>query len=235
MNWLELLRSIRAAQCRAFADHDRVGGNITAQVGDDGAMDVRIVGPIDWWFGVDVLAFADELLDASPTAVNLYVDSPGGDLFDAMALRAAFDSLDGVIIRAQAGAIVGSAAVPVFLAAAERSAQGYTRFMVHNPRVVFVAAGTMADIDSAVLDFRGTMDAATGLYWDAIASHVDQSIVDDWRASNSDVWLTSTEAHERGILTGAAESDPTPAPEAAMDPRVARAIRGRVQATLLGR
>lgn len=231
MNWLDVLRTLRAARCRAFSEHDRVGGSITAQASGDGAMDVRIVGPIDWWFGVDVLGFAEQLLEAQPSAVNLYIDSPGGDLFDAMALRAALDSID-VPIRATAGAAVASAAVPVFLAAEERTAQGYTRFMVHNPRAAFIVAGTMADIDSAVTDFRGTMDAATGLYWDAIASHVDQSTVDGWRASNSDVWLVATEAQEQGILTAEALEDNPPEPTATLDPRVASAIRGRIQATL---
>ena len=236
MDWLETLRQIRARRVDAFHGSDRVGSTLTAQTTDSG-YSLRVIGPIDWWFGVDALETAEELMRERPPAVNLYIDSPGGDLFDAMALRAALDTLaqDGTVITARAGGIVASAAVPVFLTGSVRGAQDYTRFMVHNPRAVFIAAGTEADIRSAVEEFAVTLNAATGLYWDTIVSHVDSSIVVGWRESNRDVWLTVADAREHGLLTAAADDTADPEPDAGLDPIRARMMRDRIMATMRGR
>lgn len=234
MNWLEVLRQLRAARVAAFADSDRVGGSITAQVEDSGYA-IRVIGPIDWWFGVDVIAVAEELMEQQPKVVNLYIDSPGGDLFDAMALRAALDTLaeSGTVITARAGGIVGSAAVQVFLTGATRTAQSYTRFMVHSPRAVFSAGGTLDALRASFENFAGTVTAATGLYWDAISSHVEASIVAGWRASNQDVWLTADESRTVGLLSAELE-EPVPGPDATarVDAVRAQLIHARIRATL---
>ena len=236
MDWLELLRQLRVTRVEAFADSDRVGGSITAQA-DDSGYAIRVIGPIDWWFGVDVVAVAEELMVQQPPVVNLYIDSPGGDLFDAMALRAALDTLadSGTVITARAGGIVGSAAVPVFLTGATRTAQSYTRFMVHNPRAVFIARGTLESLRASFEDFTGTLTAATGLYWDALASHVNAATVAEWRQSNQDIWLTVEDSRAAGLLS-AEESEVVPAPgpdvTAELDYIRAQMIHARIRATL---
>ena len=236
MDWLDVLRQMQAARVEAFADSDRVGGSsITAQAEDSGYA-IRVIGPIDWWFGVDVVAVAEELMEQQPKVVTLYLDSPGGDLFDAMALRAALDTLaeSGTVITARAGGIVGSAAVPVFLTGATRTAQSYTRFMVHNPRAVFIAGGTLDALRASFENFAGTLTAATGLYWDAISSHVEASTVAEWRASNQDVWLTAEESRTVGLLSEESEEEPIPGPEATarLDAVRAQLIHARIRATL---
>lgn len=236
MDWLETLRRIRAYRTTAFADSDQGGAWITAQTTDIG-YSLRIIGPLNWRSGVDALGAAEELMQERPSVVNLYIDSPGGDLFEAMALRSALDTLaqDGTTITARAGGIVASAAVPVFLTGSARGAQDYTRFMAHNPRAAFIVAGTESDIRSAVEDFAGTLRAATNLYWDAISSHVEESTVEGWRASNQDVWLTAAEALEHGLLTAAVDDTADSEPEAGLDPIRARMVRDRIMATMRGR
>lgn len=236
MDWLAVLRTLRAARTEVFAGMDRIGGSITAQTTDAG-YSIRVIGPVDWLFGVDVVAVAEELIEQRPKVVDLYIDSPGGDLFDAMALRAALDSLtaSGSIITAQGGGIVASAAIPVILTGATRTAQPYSRFMVHNPRAVFISAGTERALRESFENFAGTLTAATGLYWDAISSHVEDSTVAGWRAANQDVWLTSAEARDVGILSGEPSGEPAPEPDARLDPIRARFIRERIMATMRGR
>lgn len=200
MDFLAALRALRAAHAQARSTPENTpAGRITCEANGE-AMDVRVIGNISWLSGIDVLPAAEALIEARPAAVNLYIDSPGGDLFDAMALRAALDA-SGAAVTAQAGAIVASAAVPVYLAGAVRSAQPYTRFMVHQPRVTFFAHGTAADLVNALAEFTPTLEAALGLYRDAIASHVTADVVDGWLAENRDVWLDAPEARERGIVT----------------------------------
>ena len=210
MDFLSAARTLRAyAPPHIAARAQTQPGRVTAESSDDG-MDIRIIGSIDWWAGNDVLPLAEKLHDERPSAVSLYIDSPGGDLFDALALRAALEA-SGAEITAQAGAVVASAAVPVFLAGKTRTAMAYSRFMVHQPRAGFMAFGTAQDITTALAKFVPTLEAALGLFRDTIATHVDRGTVDGWLAQNEDVWMDATEASERGILTEApAEEDESP-------------------------
>lgn len=202
MDWIAALRRLRAAAVQArTGPEDAPPGRITAQA-DGEAMDVRVIGLISWWAGLDVVPVAERIMEERPARVRLYVDSPGGDLFDAMALRAALDA-SGATVTATAGAMVASAALPVYLTGTVRSAQSYTRTMIHQPRVTFIAHGTATDVTESLEAFLPTFDAALGLYRDAIATHVEAATVDGWLARNADVWLDAAEAAEAGILTAA--------------------------------
>ena len=211
MDWISALQALREhlASARTVPE-GATPGRITAESAD-GRMDIRVIGPISWWAGNDMLPVAERLLEERPSAVTLYVDSPGGDLFDACALRAALDA-SGATVTAQAGAVVASAAVPVYLAAATRTAQSYTRFMIHQPRAGFMAFGTIADIVGALEKFTPTLEAAIGLYRDTIATHVGAEQADAWLAANTDQWMTAAEAAEAGLVTEApadgADDDP---------------------------
>ena len=110
MDWLTIVRARRAQNPRGYSEG--MGGEGLAETTQSGAVrNLRIIGPIDWLFGVDAIALsADLLAEPRPEQVNVYLDSPGGDLFDALTLRAALDTLTtaGVRINTQAGAVVGS-------------------------------------------------------------------------------------------------------------------------------
>jgi len=207
MDFLAELRRIRAHLASARATPENTPpGRITAEAAPDGAMQVRVIGTISWWAGNDVIPTAERLMDERPAKVRLYVDSPGGDLFDAMALRSALDSC-GAAITATGGALVGSAAVPVFLAGAVRTAQPYSRFMIHQPRAGFMAFGTAAEISAALAKFVPTLEAAIGLYRDSLVTRVGAERADEWMSAQTDTWLTAAEAAEAGILTEAPVDD----------------------------
>lgn len=231
MDWLALVRDLRAARCAAYAGQDRVGGSITAQTTDD-EYRLRIIGPINWWFGVDVLEVATELMVAQPDRVSLYIDSPGGDLFDAMALRAALDTVSahGSTIVSTTGALVASAAVPIYLSGLSRLAQDFTRFMVHSPRGVLISACTVTTLDKTVQDFRSTLEAATDMYWSSLSNHVAPETVETWRRSDGDTWLTVEQARTHGLVT--VEEPAEPAEDEQLDARYMSAIRDCVRATL---
>ena len=231
MDWLEVLRKVRVARADAMSGAPPIQGTVTAETTDD-VYSIRIIGYIDWLWGVDVLPIAEYLLEQRPSAVSLYLDSGGGDLFDAMALRAALDSVieSGTRVTAQAGSIVASAAVPVYLTGTTRSAQTYSRFMVHNPRALMLLGGTLADMESTMDDIRGMMSAATGLYWESIATHVG-AIANEWRDANQDVWLTAAEATERGVMTG---DEPDPDVTAVANAERERLVSANAGAVLSG-
>ena len=233
MDWLTLARQRRSGHSACYAE---IAGSTTAELSVVGTeRHLRIIGPIDWFFGIDAIALSMALLaEPRPAGVSLYIDSPGGDLFDALALRSALDVLagQGTRVTTQAGALVASAAVPIYLAGHERSGFEYSRFMLHSPRAAFYAAGTSDTMTTEFADFLASLTVATDVYWDTIQSHVTASLVHSWRESGQDVWVTATEAVEASILSRIGEPEPEPEPEP--DSLRARLIGARIQATLRG-
>ena len=223
MDWLQYVQARRSGSRPVAPSTDPV----TVRAQADGSVSLRIVGPIDWWFGVDVIEGAQQLLRDRPSAVDVYIDSPGGDLFDALALRAALDTLvaDGTSVTVQAGAVVASAAVPVYLAGTERKAQAYTRFMVHAPRAHFFGMGTLVSLPEAFENFLTTLTAGTELYWSTLASHVAQASVDTWAAADKDTWLTVAEAQEHGVVTAVVEAVEPEGPTAVMADEVQLTVK----------
>ena len=211
INWLEEAKQRRERLLRAQDAEGLRDGRLRGQVTDTG-YSLRIIGVIDSWFGIDVLAVAEDLFELKPQQVNLYIDSPGGDLFDALALRAALDTLvsGGAEIIARAGAVVGSAAIPIFLSGTSRTGHDYSRFMVHNPEAAVFFHGNHISMPRDFENFLGTLKAGTDLYWDSISSSVNSDVVSDWRDSESETWLTSASAVEFGILTSADVVDADP-------------------------
>ena len=206
MDWLTIVQARRAQSPRGYSEC--LGGAGLAATTQRGAVrNLRIIGPIDWLFGVDALALsADLLAEPRPEQVNVYLDSPGGDLFEALTLRAALDALttEGITVNTQAGSVVGSAAVPIYLAGAVRTGQSYTRFMMHNPRAALFVRGDVEDMTGEFEEFLVTLRAATALYWDTIGTHVEESVVSAWRSSE-DTWLTTAAAIEHGLMSSITE------------------------------
>lgn len=207
MDWIATLRRIRASHDAApyrLVARDASAARITCESDAEGAMDIQVIGGIGWGAGSDVLPLTERLMAERPARVNLYIDSLGGDLFDAMALAAAL-ATSGAAVTARAGALVASAAVPVFLAGSVRTALPYSRFMIHGPRGRFSSFGTAAQIASDLEAFVGALTAATGLYRDSMVRAVGAETADAWIAAEEDVWLDGAEAEDAGLLTEAPE------------------------------
>ena len=119
------------------------------EAGEDGAVTVRIQGPLDWFFGFDYRALIRDLDEAEPKSIRLLIESPGGFLSDGLALYADLRARvrDGVKVTAEARGVVASAAVLPFLAADERTMTTGTMLMIHDPWTLFIAAGTADEIE----------------------------------------------------------------------------------------
>lgn len=185
---------------------------LTAAAGSEGYR-LSIIGPISLWDYPDLTMIAQDLMTSRPSAIDLYVDSPGGDLFSALALRGVLDQLaeSGTTITARGGSVVASAAVPLYLAGATRSLQSYGRMMVHQPRGMFFSSGTLSEIEADLIEFRSVYESARGIYQDMLARTVDTATAETWMTSSEDTWLTAAEAKDHGlvltILTGTSESE----------------------------
>ena len=119
------------------------------EAGDNGAVTVRVQGPLDDWFGFDVRALIAELDEASPDSIHLLIESPGGFLDDGLALYSDLRARarDGATVTAEARGVVASAAVLPFLAADRRAMSTGTQMLIHEPWLFFAAIGTADEIE----------------------------------------------------------------------------------------
>ena len=67
---------------------DNAPESAEVEAGEDGAVTVRIQGPLDGWFGFDVRALIADLDEAAPKSIHLLIESPGCFLSDGLALYA---------------------------------------------------------------------------------------------------------------------------------------------------
>lgn len=174
---------------------------------DDGSAQVYIYDEIgQGWFGGGVNAsdFVTALADLKASAIDLHINSPGGDVFDAIAIYNALrrhpanvtSYIDG--LAASAASFIAQAGNKVVV---ERNAQ----FMVHD--ALGMCLGNAADMMKMTDLLNKASDNIADIY--SQRSGVDQST---WRAvMQAEAWYSSSEAVIAGLADevgqGAAEPD----------------------------
>lgn len=172
---------------------------------EDGVVQVRISGPIDDFFGTDVRAIIARLDELSPEQIHLTIESPGGLLSDGMAL---FSDLrkraQSAKVKAEAAGVVASAAALIYLAADERVMGEGALLMVHAPWLMFMAIGSVEEIDGYWAKERKAMLAFEGELRDSVARRagVAAGVAADWLAEEA--WFNAQQAVEAGLATAQA-------------------------------
>lgn len=147
-----------------------------------------------WYGGVDSAAFAKDLAALDVATINLHINSPGGDVFEARAMVTALRAHKARVVATVDG-LAASAASYVMLAADEVQISEGAFVMVHNAWGVSVGnkkdhaemAGLLAKIDDSIVaeylaktgkseaDIRAWMDAET---WFSAAEAQAAGLVD---------------------------------------------------------
>jgi ATP-dependent protease ClpP protease subunit len=146
---------------------------------------------IGGWDGItpkDVVSKLDELRAAGAAALDVYVNSPGGDVFDGMAIHAEisrWDRGEKVVTVDGLGASIASA---IAMAGDRVVLSPHAMLMVHNPRTI--ALGDPAQLRKTADNLEairgvliGVYAARTGLERDEIGKLMD-----------AETWLTADEA-----------------------------------------
>ncbi|MCS0497872.1 Clp protease ClpP [Ancylobacter sp. MQZ15Z-1] len=154
------LRSVRAVN-RAPA---RLGhGSFRVNAADDAA-DIYIYGDIGgWWGGIEPQEIAEEIAALDVATLNVHVNSPGGVVFDGIAIYNAFASHDANIVMHVEG-IAASIASVIVMAGDEIRVGESANIMIHKPWSFMIG-----DAD----EMRAEADVLDGL---------EQGIVDIYRA-----------------------------------------------------
>lgn len=158
---------------------------------------VYLYDAIGYW-GVEANDFVKDLKAITASTIHLRINSPGGDVFDARAMKVALEQHPAKVV-AHIDGLSASAASFIMLAADEIRIADGAFVMIHN-------AWGLA-IGNAV-EMRATAD---------LLDKVDGSIVNDYVAKTSktadqvkawmaaETWFTSAEAVEHGFADSVAE------------------------------
>lgn len=181
---------------RAHATRD-VRAQVPAAEVADGVATIRLYDPIDSWgeyWGVSAKEFA-QVLDALPadvTEIRLHINSPGGEVFDAIALLNALRAHDARVVAIVDG-IAASAASVVAVGADELVMAPNSELMIHDAWGLCV--GNAADM------------ASMGDLLDHISNNIASiyaakagGTTTDWRAAmERESWFSADEAVAAGL------------------------------------
>lgn len=166
--------------------------------GDSASLYIYDVISADW--GVSALQVVDAITQASDAPVlNVYVNSPGGDVFESRAIMAAIDRFPGKTV-AHIDSLCASAATSIALACDEVNMNQGALFMIHN-------ASTMVWGDKRTM--RDTGDLLEKIELSIIKDYTSKTGKDDAEViamMDDETWLTADQAKENGFIDNVIEA-----------------------------
>jgi ATP-dependent protease ClpP protease subunit len=162
-----------------------------AATGGDGSADVWIYDEISW-LGITAQSFVRDLQDVTASTINLHLNSPGGDVFDGIAIYNALRFHPARVISRVEG-IAASIASVIAMAGDEIVMAPHSTMMIHDPWGIVL--GNAADLrkEADILDQLG--ENIAGIYREQGGGKLKQ-----WRDRMlEETWLTDEQAVAIGL------------------------------------
>ena len=178
------------------------------EVDDTGRATIRIVGPIDHWFGFEPDRIIEHL-DAQDGLkhVHMIMTTPGGYLELAQTLYSDLRqrARNGVRVTAEGLALVASAGFDLFLAGDERTISDDTVMMQHPIDGFTMLAGCKIEMQQQYDEVMSHMDAFVSLNRRIIKQRTGQpdDVLDQWLVQPGEQWFSPEQALEYGLITKA--------------------------------
>lgn len=185
---------------------------------------VYLYDEIGMW-GVTAGDFITALSGVATAGIDLHINSPGGSVFDGIAIHAALVNHDATVNTFVDG-LAASAASFIAMAGEQRSIEKPASMMIHDAAgLVWGNAGDMRQM-ADVLDQLS--DAIAGMYADRAGGTVS-----GWRASMlAETWYTSAQAVDAGLADVVA-NDTATTQDAPAENRRTQLIRARARSYAL--
>lgn len=172
---------------------------IRAEAAGADTVNLYVYDVIDPWFGVTATDMVRALSGITAGTINLHINSPGGDVFEARAIKTALEGHPARVV-AHVDGLAASAASFLMLAADEvRIAKG-AFVMIHN-------AWTYAYGDAREL--RSTadlLDKITGAIADDYAGKTKATLEEIRAWMDAETWFDAEEAVEKGFADSVIEA-----------------------------
>jgi ATP-dependent protease ClpP protease subunit len=155
---------------------------------------IYIYDVIDAFWGVSALSVIDAIAQAGDAQVlHVYINSPGGDVFEGRAIMAAINRFEGKTI-AHIDSLCASAATSIALACDEVEMSNGAFFMIHN------ASGLVWGDKTAMLEMADLLEKIEGAIINDYTTKTgkDAEQVAAWMSAET--WFTAEEAVENGFV-----------------------------------
>ncbi len=160
--------------------------------GDGASVDVYIYDMIDSWFGVSASRFVRDLEALDVGTINLRVNSPGGSVFDGVAIMNALRRHPANVIATVDG-LAASAASFIIQAADEVVMGRGTELMIHDASSI--CWGNAADMVEMAAHLDRISGTIAGIYAERAGGTAET-----WReAMQAETWYTADEAVKAGL------------------------------------
>lgn len=180
----------RSRRTPLSADRSRQWFQVRAQ-GDDSA-EIYIYDEISWW-GVSADELVREIAQLAVSTINVRINSPGGSVWDGMAIYQALRGHGARIVTHIEGIAASMASVIALAGDEVRMAKG-AFFMIHNPWVIVLG-------DAAELrDTADLLDKVTGNIVGIYVEHSGSSEEAIRAAMEAETWYTAEEARDAGFV-----------------------------------
>lgn len=159
---------------------------------EQSSADVYIYDAIGGWWGVNASEFVRDLAALDVDRINLFVNSPGGSVFDGVAIMNAIRRHRAHVVATVDG-LAASAASFVIQAADEIVMARGSELMVHD--AWSIAIGNAADMAETSAQLDRISNSMAGLYAERAGGTRE-----DWRAAmQAETWYDAAEAVEAGL------------------------------------
>jgi len=164
----------------------------------EGVMEINIFDEIGW-MGVEASQFIREIQNADPDRIVMRVNSPGGDVFEGLAIYNFLNELDASI-EVKVEGIAASIASIIIQAGDIITIPENAFIMVHEPMVG--SYGNRAQLRKAAETLDKITASMNGIYQKATGLNADE--VSD--IMENETWLNGDEAVDKGFATNVVES-----------------------------
>ena len=168
------------------------------QNADSASLYIYDVISSDW--GVSALSVVDAITQAGDAPVlNVYINSPGGDVFESRAIMAAIDRFPGKTV-AHIDSLCASAATSIALSCDEVNMNQGALFMVHN------ASGMVWGDKTAM---RDTADLLQKVELSIIKDYTSKTGKPDAEIAalmDAETWMSADQAKENGFIDNVVEA-----------------------------
>jgi ATP-dependent protease ClpP protease subunit len=153
-------------------------------------------------FGVPASQFIKDLQGYKGRTVNLFINSPGGQAWDAMAMYQALRRHDAPV-HTMVDSIAASSASILVQSGTSRTMAKHATQMIHDPYAGAIGNASTMDKAREMLDKVG--DQIAGIY----ADRSGQGTVEEWRTRMlAENWYTAEEAQDLGLTDNIADAVP---------------------------
>jgi ATP-dependent Clp endopeptidase proteolytic subunit ClpP len=166
---------------------------------------IRIFDGVGGWFGVYASEFARDLDAITANAIDLHVNSPGGDAFEGLAIMNSLRKHPATV-TAYVDGMAASIASVIVAGGADKVVMGLgAEIMIHNP-AANVGGSDARDLREIADRLDQMRDNLASIYM-----HKAGGDLEFWRAAmDAETWYTAQEAVDVGLADAIAVESPVP-------------------------